>query len=81
MPQTTDRKPTPLKQYIEEHGFTVGWLGKQCEVGRPFMSEIVNGTATEPTIRRWAPRIAEVLNAPIAVLFPDLSESEEKGGN
>lgn len=71
MAAVMEREPTPLKRHLEDNFLTVGWLAAQCGIGRPHMSEIVNGIATHYTMRKWAPRISAILGVPLLELFPE----------
>lgn len=85
MSETTGRSETVLRRALREKGTSVNWLASQLGINRTYASEIVNGWATETTLRRWAPRIAEVLGEPVDALFPELAQepdwdNSEKGG-
>lgn len=65
-------RDTAVKRYMKRKGVTIVDLAGRLDLDRTYLSTIVNGWATPTTLRRWAPRIAEALNAEVHVLFPDL---------
>ncbi len=71
---TVVSKETPLKRYLRENGIKVTALAVELRLDRAHVSGIVNGWATKSTTRRWAPKIAEWLDVPLADIFPGLGE-------
>ena len=69
---------TRLKDVVDEKGLKVVWIAKRIGLSRQIVSEIMNGWASERTVRKWGPRIAEVVGEPVEVLFPELDLRREE---
>lgn len=77
LPTKTDE--TPVKRYLRENEISVGWLARELDLNRAYLSTIINGWVPEATTRKWAPRIAAKLGVPVSVAFPDLPAEQQEG--
>lgn len=74
---TVTTAPTPLGEALRQRGLTIAWLQDQLHLSRSFADQLVWGRAGQKAMRKWAPRIAELLGMPVSELFPALKEETD----
>lgn len=71
---TLDEELTPLQKELRRQGRKQKWLAEQLGIDPSYLSRLLRGWVPRDTLKRYAPRIAELLGVPMEQLFPQLKE-------